>query len=140
MSFTEPLIAIIQANPRTSIIVIALLISFLISLVNFFILDKERIKTLRSRQKEIQAQMKEHQKAGNHEKAQELMSEMTGHMMESLKHSFKPMLFTMIPILVLFAIIRNTFNATAIASTWFWWYMGSAIVGSMVFRKFFDLP
>jgi len=132
--------SLVQAYPRVSIIVFALLISFLISLVNYFFLDKERMKEIKEKQKKVQEQIKEHQKAGNHDKTLELNKELMSHTGEMLRHSFKPMLITLIPIIFLFGIIKNNYAETTIASTWFWWYLISAIISSMVFRKIFKLP
>ena len=134
------LVEMIQANPKISIILIAVAISLLISLVNNFVLDKDRMRSLKARQKAIQEEMKEHQKNGNQDKVMELQKEMMSGIGESFKHSFKPMLITIVPIIVLFGIVRNTFAETAIAGSWFWWYLLGAIVSSMIWRKVFRLP
>ncbi len=131
---------IITNNPRISIVLISLAVTFFISLVNYFILDKERIKEIKERQKSIQAQMKQHQKEGSHQKVLELNKELMSHSMDMMRHTIKPMIITLIPILILFGFIRSTFNQTEIASTWFWWYIISAILGSLLFRKILKLP
>jgi len=124
-------ITLIQAYPTTSIILFGLAISFLISLVNYFMLDKERMRELKKKQKDIQAEMKNHKE--NPEKVMALQKEM-------MSHSFKPMLITIIPILIFFSFIKGVYTTTIIAKTWIWWYIGSSIVGSIIFRKVFDLP
>ena len=134
------IIALIQQNPKIGIVVLAVGISFFISLINYFFLDKERMRELRSRQKEMQKQIREHQKAGNHTKMMELQKEMMSSMPEMFKHYLKPMLITIIPIFVIFAFMRKIFEQTAIASTWFWWYLVAALISSMIFRKLFKLP
>jgi uncharacterized membrane protein (DUF106 family) len=131
---------LINQNPKVSIILIALAITFLITLVNYFFLDKDRMREIKKRQKELQTQMKEHQKAGNTDKLLELQKELFSSTGEMMKHSLKPMLITMIPILVLFGFVRNVYAGTAIASSWFWYYIASAMVGSVIFRKIFNLP
>ena len=131
-------IDLVQAYPKSSIIVAALIVSFFISLVNHLILDKERMREIKKRQKSIQEEIKTHKE--NPQKVVELQKEMMSHVGESLKHSFKPMLITFIPIIFFFVFIRRIFLETAIASTWIWWYIGFSIVGSIVFRKVFDLP
>jgi len=85
-----------QQSPKISVIIIAVAISFFISLINYFFLDKERMKEIRTKQKNIQKQIKEHQKAGNHEKMMALQKEMLADMPEMMKHSMKPMLITLI--------------------------------------------
>lgn len=133
-------IELIQLYPRISVIIVALAISFLISLVNFFFINKERMREIKAKQKSLQEDMKKHQKDGNHDKVMELQKELLSSTGEMFRHSLKPMLITLIPILVLFAFIRSVYAETVIASSWFWYYLVSALVGSMIFRKVFNLP
>jgi uncharacterized membrane protein (DUF106 family) len=126
------------AYPRTFIIVAAILISLFISIVNYFVLDKEKMHALKARQKEIQEEMKKHK--DNPTKLMELQKEMFTHMGSSFKHSMKPMLITFIPLILIFPVMRNALATTVIAKSWFWWYIGSSLVSSMIFRKWFKLP
>jgi uncharacterized membrane protein (DUF106 family) len=130
----------IQTNPKLSIVAFSLGVSFFISLVNYFILDKDKMKDIKDRQKALQKEMKEHQKAGNHEKAMSLNKELLPLMSEMMKHSFKPMFITFLPIILLFNFLRGAYAETALASSWLWWYIGISIVGSIAFRKLFKLP
>lgn len=129
---------LIQAHPRTGIIAIAVLISFFISLINYFVLDKEKMRASRKRQKEIGKELKDNR--DNPTKAMELNKELMQHTMETFKHSFKPMIITTIPVLLVFAWMRGVFAETTIASTWFWYYLGAVIASSLIFRKLFKLP
>jgi len=135
LEFIQPFM---QSNPRTSVIIAALLISFFISLVNYFVLNKEKMHEIKGKQKALQEEMKKHK--DNPEKLMELQKEMFSHMGETMKHSMKPMLITFIPLIILFPILRGMLLTTEIAGTWFWWYLGSSIIGSMVFRKLLKLP
>lgn len=130
----------IQANPKLSIIAFSLVVSLFISLVNYFVLDKEKMHEIKRKQKDLQQQMKIHQKAGNKEKMMEIQKEILSHSGDMLKHSFKPMIITLIPILIFFGYVRNVFATTSIANSWIWWYIGSAIAGSAIFRKVLKLP
>ena len=132
------LLELIQAYPKWSIIIIAGLVSLFISLINYFVMDKEKMKKAKERQKELQKQMKEHKH--DQAKVMELQKELMSGAMENIKHSFKPMIITLIPILVVFWWMRGIFVETAIAKTWLWWYIGTAIAASLVFRKLFKLP
>ncbi|MCH8804538.1 MAG: DUF106 domain-containing protein, partial [Planctomycetes bacterium] len=87
--------------------------------------EKKQIEDLLNTQKELQKQMKEnkHDQAKQTELSKELMS----HTMENLKHSFKPMIITIIPILVIFWWMKEIFIETTIAKTWLWWYIGASI-------------
>lgn len=128
----------IQANPKLSIIIIATIISLLISVINFFVLDKEKMRASRKRQKEIQKELKASK--DDPTKTQELSTELMKHSLESMKHSFKPLIFTLLPILVIFGWIREVFSETSLAGSWFWWYIVTALVSGMIFRKLFKLP
>jgi uncharacterized membrane protein (DUF106 family) len=136
----ETIQAFAISYPVTSIIIFAALISLFITIVNFFVLDKDRMREIKQKQKDLQKEMKEHQKAGNTDKMMELQKELLAYIPETFKHSMKPMLITIIPILILFAYIRGLYAATAISSTWFWWYLGTALISSIIFRKLFKLP
>ena len=130
--------ALILQNPKLSVILIAVLVTFFVSIINYFFLDKVRMREIRERQKTIQKEMKEHK--DNPAKVKELYSEMMSHTMESMRHSFKPMLITFIPIIVVFGFIRNIFAESTLAGSWIWWYLGAAILSSLIFRKLFKLP
>ena len=132
--------ALIHTNPKASIIVIGVVVSFFISLVNYFILDKDKMKEIKDKQKKVQAEIKIHQKAGNTAKMMELNKELMGHSMETFRHSFKPMLITMIPILVIFGALKGVYAETSLGGAWIWYYIGAAIISSIVFRKLFKLP
>jgi len=131
-------VSLVMNSPHISIIVVSGLISLFISLVNFFVLDKDRVRELRDKQKNLNEQMKVHK--DNPQKLQDLQSEMMSHMGESMKHSFKPMLITTVPLLIVLPFIRTLFATTSLSGGWFWWYFASAIVFSMIFRKLFKLP
>ncbi len=128
----------IQANPKLSIVAIAVAISFFISLINFFVLDKEKMFAGKKRQKELQKEMKDHK--DDPAKVMELQKELMSHVGDTFKHSFKPMLITIIPILLIFGWIKGVYAETTISGSWFWWYLISAIASSLVFRKLFKLP
>jgi len=133
MAITE----LIQAHPTISIISLAFLVTLGISIVNFFMVDREKMKEIKNRQKELRKEMKQYK--DNPEKMMELNQKMLEDLPEQMKHSFKPMLITLIPLLILFAWLRSTFAETTIASTWLWWYIGSSIIFSIVIRKLFGL-
>ncbi|MCH7568267.1 MAG: DUF106 domain-containing protein [Nanoarchaeota archaeon] len=131
-------IEIIQTHPRWSIIVIAGMVSFFISLINYFVLDKDKVKEMKQKQKKLNAEMKAAR--GDSVKTMELQKELMSHMGENFKHSMKPMIITIIPVLVVFWWIKGIFEETTIAGNWLWYYIGSAIAFSLVFRKVFKLP
>jgi len=131
-------IEFIQASPRLSIIGISVGVSLFISIINYFVLDKDKVKAMKIRQKELQKEIKNNK--DNPAKVMELQKEMMGQVGDNFKHSLKPMLITIIPILVVFGWIKGVFAETTLAGSWFWYYLVSALVASMFFRKVFKLP
>ena len=127
-----------QSSPRIFVIVASVLVSLFVSGVNYFVLNKERMHEIKARQKALQEEMKNHK--DNPQKMMELQKEMFSHMGESFKHSMKPMLITFIPIIIFFPIVRAALVTTAIAGSWFWWYLITSLISSMIFRKLFKLP
>ena len=135
MEFIQPFV---EASPRISIILAAFIISLFISLVNYFVLDKERMHEIKGRQKALQEEMKKHK--DNPQRLMELQKEMFSHMGETFKHSMKPMLITFVPLILLFPLLRSALLTTEIAKTWFWWYLVTSLISSTVLRKLLKLP
>lgn len=131
------IVELIHTYPRISIILISILVSLFITIVNYFVLDKERLHELKNKQKDLNAQIKAHT---DPQKKMELSGELMKHSMESMRHSFKPMLITMVPILIVFWFIRSVFADTTLGGGWFWYYLITAIVASIIFKKLFKLP
>tara|TARA_B100001971_G_C18021026_1_gene447386 strand:- start:84 stop:488 length:405 start_codon:yes stop_codon:yes gene_type:complete len=127
------IIDMIQANPRTAVIVISLLVTVFITTVRYYLTDRDKMKEIKDRQKELRKEMKEfkHDPA----KMMELNQKMLEDFPEQMKQSFKPMVITMIPILLIFGWMRGVFALTAIASTWLWWYIGASIISSIILSK-----
>ena len=132
-----PLTELIQSNPEISIVALAFLVSIAITLINYFMVDREKMKQIKQKQKQLREEMKKFK--DNPEKMMEINKQMLEDMPEQLKMSFKPMVITLVPLLILFAWLKSTFAATSIASTWIWWYIGASIVSSIVTRKLFGL-
>jgi len=131
------IVELIQNYPRTSIIVLAFIVTLFITIVNFFMVDRKRMKEIREKQKRLREEMKKFK--DNPQKMMEINKQMMEDMPEQLKHSFKPMLVTIIPLIILFKWLRATYAITAISGSWFWWYIGASILFSMLLRKIFGL-
>jgi len=127
----------IIANPKGSILAISFLVTLFITVVRYYMTDKEKMKALRDKQKALRAEMKEHK--SDPERMMKINQQMLEDMPEQMKMSFKPMLVTMIPILLIFAWMRSTYLLTSLAGSWLWWYIGSSIVFSIILSKKFGL-
>lgn len=132
-----PLQEIVIAYPKTSIIVISALVSLFITIVNHFMMDKERMRELKAKQKSLQADIKNEQ---DPKRKMDMTNEMLQQSMETMKHSLKPALITMVPLLIAFWFIKNLFVTTSLGGHWIWYYIGGALVFSLLFRKLFKLP
>jgi uncharacterized membrane protein (DUF106 family) len=128
-------IAIIQAYPKVTIIVLASLISLISLIITKYVTDQKKMKELKIRQKELSKLSKEFKH--DIKKLGEINAEVMQISMEMMKHSFKPLIFTMIPLLLLFWWVGNTFEA--ILPSWIWYYIIAGIVSSIIFRKLLDV-
>ena len=132
------IIEFVQANPKLSIIGFGLLVTFFITLVNYFVLDKDKMRDIKASQKAIQEEIKLHR--DNPEKVLALNKQMLSHSGDLMRHSFKPMIITSIPILLFMVWLKGIYVDTSIAGSWMWWYIGASVAGSILFRKLFRLP
>ena len=124
---------LIQTNPIIAIIILSFFVTIFITVVTYYMTDRVRMKELREKQKALRLEIKKYR--DNPAKMMELNKQMMEDMPEQLKQSFKPMIVTIIPLLILFAWLKSTFDGTTIASSWIWWYIGSSMVFSIMSRK-----
>src|SRR3989344_6279229 len=108
-------------NARLSIIVLSFLVTLFITIITYYMTDRKRMKELRDKQKALRLEIKKYK--DNPQKMMELNKQMMEDMPEQLKHSFKPMLVTIVPLLILFSWLKPTFSVTPLVSTWLWWYI-----------------
>ncbi len=117
----------IMVYPRTSIILLAFLVTLIMTLITKYTTNQDRMKELREIQKACRIKLKQDRLD---KKAQEQMMECS---MELMKHSFKPLLISFIPLIIFFWWIRGIYSE--ILPGWLWWYISSGIISSMVLRK-----
>lgn len=120
-----------ELYPKPSIVIISSLITLAMTLVTKYFTDQNRMKELKDIQKACNIKMKETK--DNPEEMKKVQKQVMECSMELMKHSFKPLLITMIPLLLIFYWIRNFY--TLLLPSWFWWYFGGAIISSIVLRK-----
>lgn len=134
------LTSLMQAYPIPGIIIFGVIVSLAITIVNKLIVNQERLKELRAKQKACQEDMKKCK--DNPQKMMEIQKEMMSHMGESMKHSMLPMLITFIPLILLFGWLRGIYTPTGlepILKGWIWYYIGASLVSSLIFRKVFNM-
>lgn len=118
-------------DPKLSIVIISVLITFVMTLVTKKFTNQNRMKELKDIQKACQIKLKDAK--GNPEEMGKIQKEMMECSMELMKHSFKPMLYTFLPLIILFWWIRGVYSD--VFSAWIWWYIGSGIIASIALRK-----
>lgn len=125
----------IVANPKLSIVLIGILVTLVTTLITKKFTDQKKMKEIKDQQKENQKLMKEIK--GDIKKMGEIQKEMMSQSLELMKHSFKPMIITFIPLALLLVWIRGIYSP--IFGGWIWWYLVAAIVSSIIFRKLFKV-
>lgn len=128
------------------------------ALVRRATIDREKFEEQKRRMKENQKTIREASKAGDMKRAQKAQEEMMTLTMEQLKHSFKPMIFTIIPFLLVFGWLNEhygTFSLFGIFDSnlgvgpvvtilnfdmnWILWYLLCSIAISTVLNKILRL-
>lgn len=129
------LILLMQKYPKESLILIAILLSFVTLMITKFVTDQKKMKELREKQKELRKKSKEF--SHDVKKMMEINKELMEMSMEMMKHSFKPLLLTFIPLLVFFWWLKTTFEA--VLPGWIWYYIIVSVISSLILRKLLDV-
>jgi len=131
MTITEMMIA----SPKLSIGVFSVLVTLASTLVQKWLTNQEHLKSLKKRQKEIQAELKKTKEPTVMQELNSEMMQLTGLMFKS---SMKPLFVTFIPFALLFVWLRGIY-VPLLGTGWIWYYLGYSIVASMILRKVFDV-
>ncbi len=122
---------ILAINPKISIVVISFLVMLVTTIITKYATNQKRMKELKEIQKACQIKLKDNK--GNAEEAAKINKQMMECNMELMKHSFKPILITFIPLLILMAWMSKFF--APLLSTWVWWYIISGLIFSIALKK-----
>lgn len=124
------------------IALVSFALSFMSLMVRRVVLDQEKLKESKEAMKTLQAKIKEATKEGDTKKATKLNEEFMKASMAQMKDSFKPMVFTIVPFIIVFGWLRDNYGEVgSVASLfgydlgWFGWYFISAMVASMILNK-----
>lgn len=116
------------------------------ALVRRAVLDMDRMKEMKEKMKEHQDTLKKATKSGDKKKAKTAQDELMKITIENMKHSFKPMLYTFIPFILVFMWLRGQFEEVGTVATvlnfelsWFWWYLVCAMTFSLILNKVLKL-
>jgi len=141
-----------KLNYMLGVFFIATAISIFITLVTNKVVDQKKMKATKEKMKEYQERMKKAQKNGNMKELNKLNKEMLSLQSEMFSNSFKPMLYTMLPILLLFSWLRYYIPSDIKVVElpfylpiwgnqlgWFGWYFLSSIAVSPLIKKILNL-
>ncbi len=134
---------LIEYNPLYGLLVISFIITLIVTLVYKFATDQKELKRIKEETKGIREQMKIHK--DNPQKVSELQKKSLEISMGSFKHQFKPMIITIIPVLIIFGWLKETYanysnlNFLGFIDTWIWAYIVSALIFSIILRKIFKV-
>jgi len=130
MTITELMIA----SPKISIAVFSVIVTLISTLAHKWLTNQEHLKTLKTRQKEIQKELRGCKDPSLMQELNTEMMKLTGVM---FKASMKPMFVTIIPFLLLFVWLRSVYDP--VLDHWIWYYIGYSLVASIILRKVFKV-
>ena len=109
---------IVNTHPAIAILIISFIVSFIITLANKLLVDQERMEEIRERIKEFQRKIRRASK--DPELMKELEKEQEEIMkiqMEMMRMSFKPLIYTWIPIIAIFAYLKHVYDYNGVSHT-----------------------
>ncbi len=132
--------------PGETIAFISIGLAVMNTLVRRAVLDRGKLQEQKKKLKEHQRTIKEATKAGDMKRARKAQEDLIEVTMEQMKHSFKPMIFTTIPFLLIFNWLRGEFGSAGNVATlfgfgltWFYWYLICSITMSIAINKVFRI-
>jgi len=129
------LILLATTYPQYSLIILSVVVTLISTLVTKWMTNQAHLRSLKERQKEIQKDLK---KCKPGEKIfEELQAEMIQISMTMMKSSFKPLLITFVPFLILLNWIRKIYPP--VLPNWLWYYFIASIISSLIYRKIFKM-
>ena len=140
----EALTEFMRSNAIISIIIVAFLLSLVVTLVYKYLTNQVLMKELRGQMKKMQAKMK-----AEPDKAVELQKQAMSINMKLMKESFKPLLITIIPFFAIFAWLKAVYGGLVVLNVpfhvplssfetglgWIGVYIICSLIFSTVLRK-----
>jgi len=97
----------VKVNMLIGILGVSLVISLLINLVTMKVVDQKDMREKKKKLKELQDKFNEAKKNKDTKKSEKVQREMLDMQMEFSKHAMRPMMYYMLPILLIFGWMRN---------------------------------
>ena len=129
--------AVLNWNLTIGMTILVLILSLFMTLVQKYTTDQETLKQMKAEQKQIQQQMKKLEVGSKeHTEMNMRLMKMMGPM---FKLSLRPIIYTAIPIILLFRWFSDYFTTSNFLFfgllNWFWFYLIGSIIFSSILRK-----
>lgn len=125
-------------SPVLGLIIITLVASLIVTLSYKYLTDQKKMKELKDSMKQMQTDVKNYKEDPS--KMMEYNKEIMGKNLEYFKQGWKPMVFTLIPFLIMFGWLRTAYegidlNFLGLLHNWFWVYFIFSIIFTTILRK-----
>jgi len=129
---------LLNLNMTWGMIIIIFVLTLITTLVQKYATDQEELRKLKKEQKDIGKEMKENMH--DVEKRKTLQSKQFESMPKMMKLSMRPMMFTIIPLILFFRWFMDYFGTVGDPRffgilSWFWFYLIGSIIISSILRK-----
>ncbi len=129
---------ILNWNMLWGMLILVFLITLVMTLVQKYVTDQKTLKEMKEQQKTLQEEMKKYKE--HPEKLMEMQKKMFGFMPKMMKLSMRGVIYTAIPLILLFRWFYDFFSAIVDYKffgflSWFWLYILSSIFFSSILRK-----
>lgn len=128
-------------NTDWGMVIIVALLTLATSLVQKVTIDKEAMRQLKTEQKALNEEMKQHK--DNPQKMMELQKKSFEFIPRTFELTLKPSLFTIAPLIILFRWFSDYFTVSPGQIfgffSWFWAYLILTIIFASFLRKWLDL-
>lgn len=122
--------------------ILILIITIFMTVVQKYATDQETLKEMKKEQKALNDEMKKFK--DNPEKVMQMQKESMKFVMPMMKLSMRGMIYTGIPLILMFRWFMDTFAALGNPKffgfmTWFWFYLIASIIFSTFIRKWMNV-
>ena len=132
-----------------AILFISLMLSLVLVSLNKVLIKKNIREELKSKMEEVKANLAKAQKEGNKENANKFLDDMMKLHNETMKHTLKATMVSMVVVLAILPWVANRYEGLAVAAvpfeipllgsslTWIYWYILVSITVSWISNRFF---
>lgn len=131
------------------IIIIAIAVSLGSTLLNKKIVNQDRMEEIKAQISAFQKKLNAAKKKGDEKeikKLEEEQKQMLGLTKEMFINSFKPLLYTFIPVIIIFVTLNSHYGGLGNIIelpllnwelNWFWWYIIVSVLTAVIFELFY---